>query len=303
MSDYLLGIDLGGTKIEAALVPVDSPTEPVCRLRVPTGQELGYGHIVEQIATLCRRVGDESGLPLPSRIGMGHPGTTDPATGKIKCSNTQCLNGQPLHADLEAATGRIFFMENDANCFAVAEALHGAARGAEVVFGIIFGTGVGGGIVVHGRVLHGCHGIAGEWGQIILDPNGPESVYGTKGTIEAFLSGPGLERFYVRQGGEAGRRLPEIVARAREGIDPAASATLNSLTTRFVQAVTLVVNSLDPHAIVIGGGVGNIDELYSPEVRQAIGESIFQSSPFAARLLRPELGDSAGVFGAALLTR
>jgi predicted NBD/HSP70 family sugar kinase len=188
-------------------------------------------------------------------------------------------------------------MANDANCFALAEAELGAARGYETVFGVILGTGVGGGIVVNGQVINGAHGIAGEWGQIVIDPNGPPSSYGSRGTIEAFISGPGLQRFYTEKSGEQ-CKLEEIVARAES--DPHARATIDRLTDYFARSIAVVIDVLDPHAIVIGGGVGQIDALYTEETRRKIGETICNPS-FDAALLRPSLGDSAGVFGAAML--
>ena len=193
---------------------------------------------------------------------MGTPGVLDPHTGKLKNSNTQCLNGQRLQADLEADLNLQFVMANDANCFALAEATLGAARGFPTVFGVILGTGVGGGVVVNGQVLNGCHGIAGEWGQLVIDPEGPASAYGTRGTVEAMIAGPGLEKFYAARSGQT-RKLKEIVERANASIDPDAQATIEQLTDTFAKSIGTIINVLDPHAIVLGGGVGNIEELYS----------------------------------------
>ena len=175
----------------------------------------------------------------------------------------------------------------------------GCAKGFPTVFGVILGTGVGGGIVVNGHVLNGCHGIAGEWGQIVLDPKGPLSTYGTRGTIEAIIAGPGLERFYAEQSGHA-RKLKEIVERAQAHDDPHAQATIDRLTDTFAKAIGLIIDVLDPHAIVLGGGVGNIEALYTEETRRKITAAIFNPT-FEAALLKPVLGDSAGVFGAAML--
>jgi fructokinase len=168
---HLWGIDLGGTKIEGAILDSAAPDKPLCRLRVPTESEKGYAHIRSQIGRLVKMIHEESGFPLPKRIGMGTPGVIDPRTNRLKGSNTQCMNGQMLGPDLESEIGVSFVFANDANCFALAEATMGAGRGFPTVFGVILGTGVGGGIVVDGHVLNGCHGIAGEWGQIVLDPN------------------------------------------------------------------------------------------------------------------------------------
>jgi len=296
---HLWGIDLGGTKIEGAILDSAALERPICRLRIPTEAENGYDHIRAQIGKLVKMIASESGLPLPKRIGMGTPGVIDPQTGQLKNSNSQCLNGQRLQVDLEADLGVKLVVANDANCFALAEATLGAARGFPTVFGVILGTGVGGGIVVNGQVLNGCHGIAGEWGQIVLDPNGPLSNYGTRGTVEAFISGPALERFYAEQSGQA-RKLREIVERAEAQDDPAARATVDRLTNTFAKAIGLIIDVLDPHAIVLGGGVGNIAALYSEETRQKITAAIFNPT-FESALLKPALGDSAGVFGAAML--
>ena len=296
--DYIWGIDLGGTKIEGAILDPATPDRPLCRVRVPTESEKGYGHIRSQISRLVKTLSEESNLSLPKKIGMGTPGVIDPPTGKLKGSNTQCLNGQLLKKDVETDLGFEVVTANDANCFALAEATLGCARSYETVFGVILGTGVGGGIVVNGHVLNGCHGIAGEWGQLILDPNGPVSNYGTRGTVEAFISGPGLERFYAEQSGEK-RKLKEIVERVAEG-DAHARATLDRLTTTFAKAISIIIDVLDPHAIVLGGGVGNIDALYTEDTRRKITAEIFNPR-FDAALLKPTLGDSAGVFGAAML--
>jgi predicted NBD/HSP70 family sugar kinase len=296
---YLWGIDLGGTKIEGVVLDPDMPEKPFCRLRVPTESAKGYPHIRSQISLLCKMMAEQTGLPLPERIGMGTPGVLDPQSRKLKNSNTQCLNGQLLQADIESDLGVKFVLANDANCFALAEATLGVARGYPTTFGVIIGTGVGGGIVVNGQVLPGCHGIAGEWGQITLDPNGPVSNYGTRGTVEAFIAGPALERFYAEQSGTR-RPLKEVAELAKAGVDQNAVRTLNRLTDYFAQAIGLIIDVLDPHAIVLGGGVGNIDILYTEEMRQKITAAIFNPT-FEAALLKPSLGDSAGVFGAAML--
>lgn len=291
------GIDLGGTKIEGVVIHPSSPKVPICRLRIPTEANQGYYHILENLKQICTLLCHNSGLSLPVKIGIGTPGAMDPATQVIKCSNTICLNGRSLQKDLEVALGTQVILANDANCCALAEATCGAAQGFETVFGIIMGTGVGGGIVVHGRILEGRHGIAGEWGQIVLDPNGPPSVYGTHGTIEAFISGPALERFYENASGIK-RPLKEIVERTHS--DPTAQATIEHLTDRFSEAISIIINTLDPHVIVIGGGVGNIDALYSESTREKIRSRIFNNT-FDTPILRPLLGDSSGVFGAAML--
>jgi fructokinase len=296
---HLWGIDLGGTKIEGVILDPAALDRPICRLRIATESEKGYDHIRAQIGRLLKLICAESGLPLPQRIGIGAPGAIEPGTGCLKNSNTQCLNGQALKKDLDSDIGVEWVMANDANCFALAEATLGAARGYPTVFGVILGTGVGGGLVIDGHALEGCHGIAGEWGQIVLESHGPVSNYGTHGTVEALIAGPSLERFYAEQSGEK-RRLKEIVDRIGTHQDTHAQATVKRLTDNFAHAISLVINILDPHAIVLGGGVGNIDALYTEETRTKIAAHIFNPG-FDAALVKPTLGDSAGVFGAAML--
>ncbi|MEO8206547.1 MAG: ROK family protein [Chthoniobacterales bacterium] len=295
----LFGIDLGGTKIEGAVMDSENLSEPLFRTRLPTESNIGYEHILSQIGKLCAEMTKASGHPLPAQIGIGTPGVIDPQTGVLKNSNTQCLNGRALNLDLKELLGVEFITANDANCFALAEAVMGIAKGYPTVFGVILGTGVGGGLVVNGKVLNGCHGIAGEWGQLILDPAGPVSTYGTRGTVEAHICGPALQRFYEEATGIA-LTLQEIEALHTTGRDPAATATIKRLTDVFAKAISTVIDIFDPHAIVLGGGVGNIPDLYTPETREKIRSHIFNRT-FEAALLKPSLGDSAGVFGAAML--
>jgi predicted NBD/HSP70 family sugar kinase len=194
-------------------------------------------------------------------------------------------------------------MANDANCFVLAEARLGAAAaaapGAESVFGIIMGTGVGGGLVVHGQVLHGRQGIAGEWGHNYLDASGGPCYCGRTGCVETILAGPALERYYLTQSGTS-RSLPEIYARHQTGTDPAATDTIRRLLHFFGRGVASVINILDPEVVIVGGGVGNIDLLYTAGV-QEVARHVF-NPVLHTRILRPSLGDSAGVFGAAMLT-
>jgi fructokinase len=293
----LVGLDLGGTKVEGAIVDPNRPSEAVGRLRHPTESSKGYDHILGQIGKVIEDLRRIYPGKFPETIGLGTPGTLDPKTQLLRGSNTQCLNGQPLRADLEARLGLSVKIENDANCFALAEATLGAARGYETVFGIIMGTGCGGGYVVHNKVLHGCHGIAGEWGQLVIEPEGRLSGYGTRGIIETYLAGPALEAFYEEESGVR-RPLKEIVTRVEN--DPIAAATIARLQDYFPRALAFIIDTFDPHAIVIGGGVGNLDVLYTEEMRARISDRIFAPT-FEAALLRPELGDSAGVFGAAML--
>jgi predicted NBD/HSP70 family sugar kinase len=294
----LFGIDLGGTKIEGAVINPENPGQALSRLRLPTESAQGYDHVVSQVAEVVRRLEAESGQSRPAVIGIGTPGATSPDSGLLKNSNTTCLNGRPLQADLSRRLGVEARLSNDANCFALAEATLGAAKGRKVVMGLILGTGVGGGIVVNGRVLDGRHGIAGEWGHNPLLGETTPCYCGRRGCIETVIAGPSLERFY-RETTSVALRLPEIAARAAGG-EPAATATLERLRAKFGEAIAAVINILDPDAIVIGGGVGNLDLLYTSQTREAVGRFVFNPE-LRTELLRPQLGDSAGVFGAAML--
>lgn len=293
------GIDLGGTKIEGAIVDPMQRDRALWRLRVPTESERGYEHIVRQIAVLVERLESESGIARPPVIGFATPGTVEPATGVMKNCNTVALNGRPLRDDLAEALNVDVRLANDANCFALAEALLGAARGRRVVVGLILGTGVGGGIVVDGRVLEGLHGIAGEWGHNQMRGERTPCYCGRNGCVETVISGPALERLYRGLTGKP-VRLEEIVRRAALG-DVAAVTTLERLRGKFGEAIAAVVNIIDPDAIVIGGGVGNIDALYDEETRHSVVRHLFNPT-LRTEFLKPLLGDSAGVFGAALLT-
>ena len=274
------------------------PGEALFRLRRETGATLGYEHILTQIEGVISDLESASGLPRAPKIGIGTPGAVEPSTGSLKNSNTLCLNGRPLRQDLERLTGTGILMANDANCFALAEALIGSAAGAAVVFGVILGTGVGGGVVINGRLLPGLHGIGGEWGHNPLRGESRPCYCGRAGCIEGVIAGPSLERFYREQGGET-IRLPEISRRAQEG-EALAIQTLERLREKFAESIAAVINILDPDAIVLGGGVGNIPLLYEDRTRELVLEHIFNSE-LRTRILRPTLGDSAGVFGAALL--
>ncbi len=297
---YLWGVDLGGTKIEGAIVDIAQAGRALWRVRVPTESQSGYDHVLGQTRKLIEELEAASGLPRPDAIGFGTPGTVEPATGTMKNCNTVCLNGRPLSADLSATLGVTVKIANDANCLALAEATLGAARGKGVVVALILGTGVGSGIVVHGRVLEGLHGIAGEWGHNPMRDEAAQCYCGRRGCVETVISGPSLERFYRAQTGED-VPLPGIAARAARG-EVAARATLERLRAKFGEAIAAVINVLDPDAVVIGGGVGNIAALYDGETRQAVLRHLFNPE-LRTEFLRPLLGDSAGVFGAALLAQ
>lgn len=297
----LWGIDLGGTKIEGVILKSENDPEVILRRRIPTEQSRGYEHIIAQIGRLVQLMADESGMQ-PERIGIGTPGTVDPILGTHKNSNTTCLNGQPFYNDLQKALNLSLTMANDANCFALAEARLGVVKAempeAQVVFGVIMGTGVGGGLVVNGHLLTGRQGIAGEWGHNFLDESGGLSYTGRSGVVETILSGPALQRYYTSLCQEE-RTLQEIYQRYQTGEDEAAKKTIERLTHYFGLGISVVINIVDPDAIVIGGGVGNIDEIYTQGVESA--RKFVFNPRLDTRFLKPQLGDSAGVFGAAML--
>lgn len=299
--NLLWGIDLGGTKIEAVAYDYDRG-KALERLRLPTEREKGADHIINQISKLINQLQNSVGLK-PRRVGVGLPGVYDPESETMVRGNTECLAGYPIKKVLESRIGAEFFFANDANCFALAETHLGVVkeldRKPKVVFGIILGTGVGSGIVVDGHVLNGHHGIAGEWGHNILDETGDECFCGNKGCVEKFISGTALQKYYNSLTG-GNISLKEIMT-SESGIDEVSKQkTIERLLHYFGRAVAHIVNIIDPDVIIIGGGVGNIDLLYK-EGPKEITKYIF-SDKFTAKLLKPKLGDSAGVFGAAMLT-
>lgn len=295
------GVDLGGTKIEGAILEHSNSTNTLVRLRVPTERDLGYEHILNQINDLIISMKKASGLK-PEAIGFATPGALDPATQTLKNSNTVCLNGQAFKRDIEKKLGLPIAMANDANCFAVAEAKLGIVQdeipNAEVVFGVIMGTGVGGGVVVNGKVINGRHGIGGEWGHNFLDESGGSCYCGRTGCTETIISGPALEQFYEKLSGKQ-HSLKEIIQLYKEQKDEVAQITVERLIHFFGKGIASIINVLDPDAIVLGGGLGNIDLLYK-EGPKAVEKYLFNPR-LDTLFLKPKLGDSAGVFGAALL--
>ncbi|HZW26690.1 MAG TPA: ROK family protein [Gallionella sp.] len=306
-----LGIDLGGTKIE--IVALAGGGHELLRRRVPTPQ----GDYYETLQTIVQLVRDaEAELGRRGSVGIGTPGALSRATGRLKNSNSVALNGQPILQDLKALLQRKVKIANDANCFALSEATDGAAAGAEVVFGVILGTGVGAGIVVNGRVLTGPNGIAGEWGHNPLpwpQPHelpGPQCYCGKQGCIETFLSGPGMAKSHEFETKESVRpelvegkdslilRAEEIVKRAEQG-DAACERSLQAYEHRLARSLAHVVNILDPDVIVLGGGMSNIGRLYA-NVPALWGEWVF-SDRVDTRLVQHRHGDSSGVRGAAWL--
>ncbi len=296
----LWGIDLGGTKIEGIILEPGENPKTLCRMRIPSETEKGYEHITRQIIKLIDMMKLASGLQ-PERIGMGTPGILDPLTQTMKNCNSTCLNGMPLKADMEKLLGIPVEIANDANCFALAETLYGIVKDecpdARVIFGVILGTGVGGGIVIDNKVWNGKQGIAGEWGHNILEEEGGEPCYcGKSGCVESVLSGPALEKYYTKLSGQK-LSMKEIYELHLSGKDTNATQAINRLTSMFGKAISVIVNILDPDAIVIGGGVGNIDSLYTEGLKE-LRKYIFNNRVETV-LLKPKLGDSAGVFGAA----
>jgi predicted NBD/HSP70 family sugar kinase len=293
-----IGIDLGGTKIELAALDAAGTIRHRERIATPAGD---YEATVEAVGRLVE--GADRALGERGTVGVATPGAISVATGRIKNSNSTCLNGRALGEDLERRIGRPVRLANDANCFALSEAVDGAARGAGIVFGVILGTGVGGGIVVDGRVLTGANAIAGEWGHNALPlPRGadlplPACYCGRQGCIETYLSGPGLASDLARG---AGLMLDaeEIVRRAQAG-DAACAAALERYVERLARALGSVINVLDPDVVVLGGGLSRIGRLYD-EVPRLWGATIF-SDAVRTRLVPPMHGDASGVRGAAWL--
>jgi fructokinase len=298
----LWGVDLGGTKIECAVLNRQDPTRVIIRRRIDTEASKGYTHILQQVKRLVDEVAHELGEP-PIQVGFATPGVLDPRTQTMKNCNTVCMNGQAMASDLAAILGCEVSLANDANCFALAETHLGAVLdvhpGAEIVFGVIMGTGVGGGLVAHGKVVKGVHGIGGEWGHNILEEGGDPCYCGKSGCVEHVISGPALELYYLRQSGQS-LRMPQIMEAYFAGNDAVATATVERLLENFGRAISTLINVLDPDVIVIGGGVGNIDLLYT-EGYERIKKYIFNSGEVNTPIVKPKLGDSAGVFGAAML--
>ena len=297
---FRIGVDLGGTKIEAAAIDAAGATRARRRIATPAND---YDATVRAIASLVTAIEAESGGR--ASVGIGIPGTMVVRTGLVKNANSTWLIGRPLQRDVEAALSRPVRLANDANCFALSEAADGAATGCTAVFGVILGTGVGGGIVVDRRVLTGANAIAGEWGHNPLpwprpdELPGPACYCGRRGCIETFLSGPGLAADHRKHGGGE-LSGPEIVAAAASG-DPISRATLDRHAERLARALASVVNVIDPDAIVLGGGLSGLLHLY--EQVPTLWRPYVFSDEVVTRLLPPAHGDSSGVRGAAWLWR
>ncbi len=294
-----IGIDLGGTKIAGCVLREDG-TE-ILRRRVDTPQG-DYDATIQAIAALARGIEAEVGCACT--VGVGHPGSVSPQTAAHRNANSTCLNGRDLIGDLSRTLGREVRGANDANCLALSEAFDGAGRGSRVVFAVIMGTGIGGGVVVDRRILVGRNAIAGEWGHCPMpgtdraERRARHCYCGQGGCIEQFLSGPALEAEYFRHTHER-RSLSEIDARASQQCDPSADAVIECLCERFADALAVVVNMLDPDVIVVGGGVSNVRAIYE-RVPELVAARIF-SDRFDTPIVQAQFGDASGVRGAARL--
>ena len=295
----LLGIDLGGTKIEGIVIESKENSKEVIRHRVDTEEEKGYSHVISNIKSLVDSIENRINHKF-NKLGIGTPGTIAPETGLLKNSNSQCLNGMPIQKDLSKTLGKTILIQNDANCFALAETLLGSVKdqypNAKNVFGIIIGTGVGGGVIIDGKTLYGSQGIGGEWGHTIVTDNGDECYCGKRGCVETVISGRALQIYYNKI---SGKKLKFEEIYAIKNSDSDAKKTLERVIKYFGKGLSNVGNIIDPEVIVLGGGLSNIDELYT-EGYNELKKYVFNPT-FKTPLLKPKLGDSAGVYGAALL--
>ncbi|MBW7857381.1 MAG: ROK family protein [Leptonema sp. (in: Bacteria)] len=293
LKSFSIGIDLGGTKTEVILL--DPNNKEVFRKRKPTLKLEGYDAICNTIVELI----EEAKQIAKSQVslGMGIPGIIDPISGKVINANTTILIGKTLRSDLEQRLNQPIAIENDANCFVMAEAFHGAATGQNCVFGVIMGTGCGGGLFINGHIYHGANGIAGEWGHVSIDPNGPKCWCGNYGCIETFISGTGLENHYQMKSGKPAK-VPEILNLVQSK-DSIALEVFDQFLENFGRSLGGLISVLDPDLIVIGGGLSHINQLYTEGVNR-IHKYAFHPN-LKTKVVKNQLGDSAGVFGAAYI--
>ncbi|WP_298273481.1 ROK family protein [Geobacter sp.] len=294
---FRIGIDLGGTKIESLLLAPDGAE--LSRRRIPSAAGEGYGAVLASLHALVAAAAAELPAGAPYTVGVGIPGSVDAATGLVRNANSTCLIGNPLQRDLERLLGRPVGVRNDADCFTMAECRLGAGRGYGLVFGVIMGTGCGGGIAIDGTVREGPHRIAGEWGHLSVDPTGAPCYCGNRGCVETKISGSGVERAFREAYGEP-LPMAEIVAGARAG-EPRCAAAFERFLDDFGRALGGLISILDPDAVVLGGGLSNIDELYTRGVERVRHHAFHDD--LRTPILRNLLGDSAGVLGAAWIGR
>jgi len=295
---YQIGIDLGGTKIEG--IVVDDNYKTIARKRIPTNQANGYDSILESIKTLCMQLSEKTNVITQESfetisIGVCTPGALSLDSGLIKNSNTQCLIGKDLQNDLKNILHHDVSIENDANCFALAEAKLGAGKDHNIIFGVIMGTGVGGGIIIDGKIHHGRTNIAGEWGHHCLHTGGNSCYCGNKGCVETYISGPALEKNWS-QLSDLNQSLFEII---QNSDNPNFANWKKTFLDNFALSLSNVIDILDPDIIILGGGLSNIDFLYT-DGKDAVYEKVF-SDTVDTPIVRNLLGDSAGVFGACLI--
>ena len=295
---YQIGIDLGGTKIEG--IVVDDNYKMIARKRIPTNQANGYDSILKSIKILCLHLAEKTSVATQesfetTSIGVCTPGALSLDSGLIKNSNTQCLIGKDLKNDLKNILHHDVSIENDANCFALAEAKLGVGKDHDIIFGVIMGTGVGGGIIIDGKIHHGRTNIAGEWGHHCLHTGGNSCYCGNKGCVETYISGPALEKNWYQLSG-LNQSLLEII---QNSDNQNFANWKKTFLDNFALSLSNVIDILDPDMIILGGGLSNIDFLYT-EGKDAVYEKVF-SDTVDTPIVKNLLGDSAGVFGACLL--
>lgn len=292
---HKIGIDLGGTKIEG--IVLDPDNKELYRKRIPNGKEKGYDHILDNIKhlyeDLCENFNNK-----PHTLGLGTPGSISKQTGLLSTSNIQCMNSKPFQDDLKSKLGHNIIVENDANCFALAEALIGAGKGKDIVFGVIIGTGCGGGLVINGKVINGLRENCGEWGHSTINYNdGPAWTSGVNGVIEAYISGTGVQKRYEDRHGEQ-ITMNDIVYNFRKGEEDAV-IIMDDFFEHFGIAISNLIKFLDPDVIVMGGGLSNVDEIYTEGLAR-VKKYVFNQDLYTP-IVKNEYGDSAGVYGAALI--
>lgn len=293
MQRHRIGIDLGGTKTETVLL--DSEGRQIHRKRITTPRERGYEGILKSTHELILDTVGKVPNKGEYTIGIGIPGSINIETQLVQNANTTSLIGRPLKSDIERLLGRPVEIENDANCFTLAESLAGAGMGYNLVFGIIMGTGCGGGICIDGHIRQGGHAIAGEWGHFSVDPKGAECYCGNRGCVETKISGSGVESEFSRRYGKRLKMFDIVEGYRRD--DPQCTFVFNQFIDDFGRCLGGLISVLDPDAVVLGGGLSNIDELYSLGV-ECVKDYTFHSR-IRTPILKNILGDSAGVFGAA----